>query len=673
MAQEKTKENSKKHVPKFYGYSTNLTGMVGLNTIPTARMDKVGTVRAGISTTDPHLHSFIGFQIAKPLYLNVRNTSEVSNLLSDPSDFYPGLDVKLRLVEETSTRPAVVIGMDSAIGRKRMASEYIAVSKRFNNFDITGGLAWGRLGSAGHIKNPLAGVSSHFDKERDYNSVVMQDANDWFTGDEAGFFGGIEYHTPIDKLSLKLDYGAIDYIGEQITDSDFDPPSPWAISFNYKPWEQIDLSAGIIGGKKLMARLSIQDQLFNLPVSSSQKMTPPALHNERVKNERVKKPKTKTNFSILNLFSKKPTGQQIGHASIHLANNSPEELESLELQIKSKGLTGPKTTIIRRDLETALLENNGSPEEIWQDTLIEQPERRKFSLEKLLNDNSKHPYHLRLISDNKISISEPYAGVLYRSSLLAEAEKEWPLGITTGVGLRYNVKDNLDRIEPFRLPFLQGGRADEPEFADRRFAVDRLYGAWFKSITPNTHMSLIGGYLEEMYAGYGGEILYRPFGKTFAIGVEGWQAYKRDPKSSLNRDIDDRAVSTGHLNLFYEMPNSNFTAYGKIGQYLREDFGGTLGLKNKFDNGTSIEGFLTISDLAYEDLIGNKTYLHGGIRLNIPLGSIPIIPDGSVVRLNVGPLARETGQTLENPHPLYDVTEPISYRQLSRSWKTLLD
>jgi len=64
---------------------------------------------------------------------------------------------------------------------------------------------------------------------------------------------------------------------------------------------------------------------------------------------------------------------------------------------------------------------------------------------------------------------------LYRSSLLAEAEKEWPFGITTGIGMRYNIKDNLDRIEPFRLPFLQGGRSDEPEFADRRFAIDRLF------------------------------------------------------------------------------------------------------------------------------------------------------------------------------------------------------
>jgi len=290
IAQNKEK-TAKKHVPKFHGFSTNLTGVVGLNTVPTARMDEAGTMRLGVSATDPHIHSFIGFQIAKPLYLNVRNTAEVSDIRSEPDDFYPGLDVKLRLVEETATRPAVVIGMDSAIGRKRMASEYIALSKRFNNFDITGGLAVGRLGSAGHIKNPLASISSHFDKERDYNSIVMQDANDWFTGQDAGFFGGIEYYTPIDKLSLKLDYGAVDYIGEQITDSGFDPPSPWAISLNYKPWEQIDLSAGIIGGQKIMARLSIQDQLFDLPVSSSQKKKPPELSKEK-----LDKKENKTDF-----------------------------------------------------------------------------------------------------------------------------------------------------------------------------------------------------------------------------------------------------------------------------------------------------------------------------------------------------------------------------------------
>ena len=51
--------------------STNIRGNIGLNTVPSARMESVGTMRLGAGTSDPYFHTFLGFQIAKPLYLNL--------------------------------------------------------------------------------------------------------------------------------------------------------------------------------------------------------------------------------------------------------------------------------------------------------------------------------------------------------------------------------------------------------------------------------------------------------------------------------------------------------------------------------------------------------------------------------------------------------------------------
>ena len=100
---------------------------------------------------------------------------------------------------------------------------------------------------------------------------------------------------------------------------------------------------------------------------------------------------------------------------------------------------------------------------------------------------------------------------------------------------------------------------------------------------------------------------------------------------------------------------------------------GTLGLNTRFDNGTTLKGFFTATDEYDFDLFGNSTNLYGGIRLSLPIGNIPFVPDGSEVRFATGPFARDSGQTLSHPLPLYDVTEPIAYRQLSRSWKDLLN
>ena len=209
-------------------HSPALTGFLGLNTVPSARMDKVGTVRMGASTLDPYMHGYIGIQIAEPLHINVRQTAEVSNLTENPKALYPGVDLKLRLIKETATRPEISLGLQAAFGHKRMAGEYIALSKRYNNFDFTTGLGWGRFGSAGHLNNPFKSLSSHFEHDRNPDSDLPNTPNDWFTGDKIGIFAGVEYFLPYDGLSLKLDYGADRYTAEK-SNFNYKAPAPWGI------------------------------------------------------------------------------------------------------------------------------------------------------------------------------------------------------------------------------------------------------------------------------------------------------------------------------------------------------------------------------------------------------------------------------------------------------------
>ena len=115
------------------------------------------------------------------------------------------------------------------------------------------------------------------------------------------------------------------------------------------------------------------------------------------------------------------------------------------------------------------------------------------------------------------------------------------------------------------------------------------------------------------------------------------------------------------------------TAYLKLGQYLRTDVGGTFGLKNTFNNGSSLEGYVTITNQRDADILGNSTHAFGGIKFNLPLGNIPYVPSGSEIRFTTEPFARDSGQILDTPQPLYEITEPISYRSLSQSWTHLLD
>jgi len=195
--------------------SSSLYGSPGLISTPNARMDPPGTVRAGISTLDPYLHAYAGFQIAKPLYVSLRQSASVSNLGGDPDRLYPGVDVKLRLHKESAAIPEIAIGMMSAIGHKRMAGEYLVFSKSYKNLDLSGGIGWGRLGSAKNIKNPLGFLANHFGKARTLDGEIPNEARDWFTGKDAGLFAGLEYKTPISGLSLKAEWGADRFTAEK--------------------------------------------------------------------------------------------------------------------------------------------------------------------------------------------------------------------------------------------------------------------------------------------------------------------------------------------------------------------------------------------------------------------------------------------------------------------------
>lgn len=647
--------------------SPNITGTLGLNTIPNARMDEKGAVRLGAATSDPYTHSFIGFQLATPLYVSFRQTAEGSSLFQDPDNLLPGVDVKLRLAEETATRPAFVLGLDSAVGHKKMASEYLAFSKRYNNFDLTGGIAWGRLGSQGHLKNPLAAISSHFEKPRSFTSPLPQTSNQWFTGEEIGFFGGVEYFTPIKGLSLKADYNADDYIGERATIAGFNAPAPWSVGVNYKPIDQIDISAGIVGGEKIMAHLNLQDQLFDWPVRAGQKLKTIEIISPRPQN---KDGKSASKFTLL---SYKTTGEQIGNVASLIANTMPQDSEKISIALTHKGLQGPEINLIRRDLERAKNYQHGSPEEIWRDTTIIPASSGNLKPSKATFKNFKTLPSLRFILDNRLSFTEADTGFLYRSGAVVELEKPLFYGLYTGSSVRAEITNNLGRLNKFRFASDKPVRSNENIFASQRLSVDRFYLSWLRSVTGDTHIGLSGGYLEDMFMGYGAEILYRPFNKRFALGAEGWRAYRRDPDSTMNLKFYRDATTSGHLNLFYEMPNNTTTLYGKVGRYLREDFGATFGIKNIFDNGATLDAHMTLSDQPDVDILGDRTYLFGGVRLSIPLGSLPFIPDGSEVRFASEPFARDTGQFIKSPQPLYEVTEPIASRSIHRSWSRLLD
>lgn len=653
--------------------SANIYGSPGLNSVPSARMYEEGTVSIGASTLDPYMHGFLGFQIAKPLFIAVRQSAEASSLGGDADRLYPGVDVKLRLVEEGRYRPDLSIGIQSAFGHKRMAGEYLALSKRYQNFDFTAGLGWGRYGTAGHFNNPLKSISGHFGKSRDLNGEISNSAENWFTGESIGLFGGIEYFTPITGLSLKADYGSDRYSAERAA-FNYSAPAPWSIGLNYRPYDWVDAAIGMQGTDKIMARVNLKSIPSKWPFKQSHDVNYAPISPVRASGTREISnnsaiyniyQKERTYLASLDLRSNQNTPAQLANASAVLANSASSEVESISIQPTKYNLSGPRISINRRDLEMARGRNQGSADEIWKNTEFRSDETKEGR-----NKNSPMLLkHFKFVLDNQISLSEEDNGTLYRSSLIANMEGPSFLGlIHSGTALRLNLADNLDHIKDLRPQVIFPVRGNVYDFADRRIALENSYLTYTKSFTPSLHLAMTGGYLEEMYAGGGGEILYRPFDSRFAVGADAWLAFKRSPDDLLNLKLNGDSVLTGHLNAWYDFPEPDLTLNARVGRYLAEDTGATLALKKGFINGASLEAFATYTNASDFDLFGGDTHAYHGVRLAMPLGSIKYIPNGSEIRLTAAPFGRETGQSLNKPFDLYAETESFSYDHIARYW-----
>lgn len=655
--------------------SSNYLGMTGLNTVPSARMDEEGTAHIGVSTLDPHNHAFIGMQIAKPLYVNLRQSMEVSSVGQKPVFVYPGMDFKLRLAEEGRYRPEIAFGMNSALGHKRFSSEYFALSKRMHDFDFTAGIAWGRLNGGGHIKNPFA-VLSHFDQDRDFNSEDSAAPSDWFTGEEIGFFGGVEYYTPLKGLSLKADIGGDHYTAEKRI-AGFNDPSPWSIGFNYAPTDWFGFSGGVIGGDKVMARLTFQDNLYKTSRKSYKDDVPKATSDgffdkfwsrierggddEPVMN--ISKPRLENHDfeSVLHLNDHQPPAMQIGRAAKRMLKDAGKDAHTVTIIPVRSGVEGKAVTFSRRDLEH-MNKGSGSPEEVWQDMEFSDSER---SVSK-----KKKTRKFKFLPELQLSMEEETTH-LYRASAVIETQKEWSGGFTSGNSVRINMADNLHRLWKFRDVNLNSVRGDADLFTQNRINIDRSYVGWMTTIIPDLHFAATAGYLEEMYAGIGGEILYRPFESPFAIGAEVWNVYKRDGMSTLALGLRGDDAWTGHVNMFYDIPDTDITTFAKVGKFIGGDVGATAGMETQFDSGLRVKGYITATNSGDKDVFGADRNIIGGLQIAMPLGDLRFIPEGSAAKANIAPIGRDDGQIIDKPTSLYDATEPMSYRHLGRNWQAV--
>jgi len=362
-----------------------------------------------------------------------------------------------------------------------------------------------------------------------------------------------------------------------------------------------------------------------------------------------------------------PLMERIGSKARHMANNLDAREESLSFQPHFSGLKGPKITIMRRDLEHALVNNKGSANEIYHNATFTPATRTAC------NKTVKHTWDVEI--KHHIDVHDSYRSPLFRSNIIINDRVHFGgyfLGTTSINTPLYNNLDRerdlniLNRTDPIRQDVLG--------FAYQGFNIDRLMLSGFATPLPNLYASAHAGYLEEMFFGVGGELLYRPSDSPFAVGVEAWHTARRYPYlGGLLNVNDDQRQTSALLNLWADMPDYPVTLGLSAGRFLDGDTGIQAKTIYKPAQGWRVEGFATLSNEEDQTLKNKNTNVFAGLKVTMPLGQFKKLPDNSRQTFEFKPFARDKGQRINNPYTLYDLTDTWQTKQLHKYWNKVTE
>lgn len=359
----------------------------------------------------------------------------------------------------------------------------------------------------------------------------------------------------------------------------------------------------------------------------------------------------------------------IGRAARTAAAVLPPEYQELQIIFMDNGMEMLSATLYRADLERALSPFGGSIEEAWLRTRIDRPDAKAVE--------ASHPQDIdypgfgwNIRPALRQTLGRPESFILYQAWVRLNGTMVITPGLNLAGGLGINVSNNFDKM---RIPSdsqLPHVRSDIKNYLQQgTTAMTYLQADYTKRIATDTYARLYGGYLEEMFGGVGSEVLYKPFGREWAIGLDVAWAKQRDYDQWFKfRPYD---VVTGHLTGYYHYEPMGVDARVKVGRYLAGDEGATFELSRTFDSGITVGAFATFTNVSAKQF--GEGRFDKGIYFIFPLDNLYVKSTRGSLGWLWRPLTRDGGQMLNNRRPLIGQVGTADGAALRRDWNLLMD
>lgn len=325
----------------------------------------------------------------------------------------------------------------------------------------------------------------------------------------------------------------------------------------------------------------------------------------------------------------------------------PAEVERIRVVWERDGAVVARLVVLREAFEQAAA-GRGSAEEIWGTARLLPAERDRAPADAAAGWPR---VSWGVAPTLNLQLGDPQASVRWQLGVAAGARVDLGGGVALAGSVARQVAGNLDQGLPSDS-VLPRVRSDFGRYArEGRTTVPALYVERLWNPAPDMFARVTAGFLEPMFGGLSTEVLWRPHGAAWALGLDvNWVAQRgyRQRFDSLGYD-----VVTGHASLYADLPWWNMFAILRGGRYLAGDWGGTIELGRRFDSGIEVGGFATFTNVRFRDF-GEGSF-DKGLYVRVPFDVLGAT-SRSRAALNVRPVQRDGGQRLSVDSPLWDVS-----------------
>ncbi|MEZ8028833.1 YjbH domain-containing protein [Enterovibrio norvegicus] len=673
-------------------------GGVGLMQMPTGRVAPEGEFSLGVTMNDDYRHYHSSLQLMPWLEATIRYTQVPDRKYNNNPNFAPedryytdkGIDIKVQLWEESYWLPETSIGIRDLGGTGLFDGEFIAASKHMGPFDFTAGVAWGYMGNRANLKGD---TSNGYDCGRDTSykgKGGSVDYSRWFTGCMS-LFGGMEYQTPWNPLSLKLEYDGNNYKSDTLVTKnikEMPQDSPFNVGAVYRLDDWGDIRASFERGNTWTLGFTLKTNFNTLSQSWSDTPTPAYNGKQGESVDDIDWDRVATDLETIAGYSQTKVyaddesitvvGGQSKYRDRDLAHekaamiltNTGSKASSFHLVEQSAN-----QTTVQNDIDASAYRKVANQEYVGANVTDTTRRTNPNTARGMLQADTSKPWSVNVNPSLQQSIGGSEDFYLFNIGVTAGASYWLTDNIEIGGGVYVNLYDNYDKflydVPPDGTDLKRVRTLVRQYISDNRVRVGNLQLTAFDKFGDDFYVQAYGGYLETMFAGVGAEVLYRPLNSNWAFGMDMNYVAQRDPNSEFGIFTEEvhydpttgryyrvqTGTPTGHFTTYYRPEWSWFDDLlikASVGQYLAEDKGVTLDVSKQFDSGVIAGAYLAKTNLSAEEF-GEGSF-NKGFYISIPFDIFTVKPSSNRALVGWTPLSRDGGQMLGRKYHLYDMT-----------------